>query len=77
MVRFVVRTSRLDDRLKTAMGIMAFAGVGIAMGIPFILIFSSILLHTPYLEVLVLICQVGGCVMTGIALGYFICRKEM
>ncbi|MFX1510504.1 MAG: hypothetical protein ACFFBR_09385 [Promethearchaeota archaeon] len=71
------RNSRLEDRLEVAMGFLAFVGVGIAMGIPFILIFSSILLHIPYLEVMVLICQVGGCIMTGIALGYFICRKEM
>lgn len=77
MVKVVVRISRLEDRVETAMGIMAFAGVVVAMGIPFILIFSSILLYIPYLEAIVLICQVGGCIMTGIALGYFICRKEM
>ncbi|MFX1565917.1 MAG: hypothetical protein ACFFCH_08000 [Promethearchaeota archaeon] len=73
----MARNFRLDDRLDFAMGIMAFAGIGVAMVIPFVLILSSIALHTSYPEFIVLFCQVGGCVMMGIALGYFICRKEM
>jgi hypothetical protein len=59
------------------MGILAFAGVGIAILIPSALILSSLFLQVPYLDFAVIACQVGGCVMTGVALGYFICRKEM
>lgn len=73
----MVRDYRFNDRLDFAMGIMAFAGAGVAILIPFVLIFASIFFQFPYLEVIVLACQVGGCIMIGISLGYFICRKEM
>ncbi len=73
----LVRDYRFNDRLDFAMGIMAFAGAGVALVIPFVLIITSIILHFPNLDIIVLACQVGGCVMIGVALGYFICRKEM
>ncbi len=66
-----------NDRLDFAMGILAFAGAGVAVLIPFVLIMASIIFHVPYLEIFVLACQVGGCVMIGLGLGYFICRKEI
>lgn len=65
------------DRWDFIMGVVAFAGIGIAVLMPSVLILSSLFLQVPYLDFVVVVCQVGGCVMTGVALGYFICRKEM
>ena len=73
----MAREHQVGDRLDFIMGILAFAGVGIAMLIPSALILTSLFLQVPYLDLAVITCQVGGCVMTGVALAYFICRKEM
>jgi hypothetical protein len=68
---------RCDTRLDLAMSLMAFAGVGIAVILPIILILTSTLFGIPNLDQLVIACQVGGCIMIGIGFGYFVCRKEM
>jgi hypothetical protein len=73
----MAREHRLGDRIDFIMGILAFAGVGIAVLIPSALIVSNIFLQVPHLDFAIIVCQVGGCVITGVALGYFICRKEM
>ncbi|MHA2406433.1 MAG: hypothetical protein ACXADB_07485 [Candidatus Hermodarchaeia archaeon] len=73
----MAREHPVGDRIDFIMGILAFAGVGIAVLIPSALILSSIFLPVHNLEFAIIACQVGGCVITGVALGYFICRKEM
>ena len=73
----MAREHRFDDRLDFIMGILAFAGLGIAILIPSAIILSSLFLQVPYLDFAVMVCQVVGCVITGVALAYFICRKEL
>lgn len=68
---------RFDARLDLVMSLMVFSGVGVAVILPIILILLSTLYAIPYLDQVVIACQVGGCVMIGIGFGYFICRKEM
>ncbi len=70
------RDSRFNDRLDFKMGIMAFIGVGIAVFVPFFLIVTSLILQIPFLDHLIMSCQVVGCIVTGVALSYFILRKE-
>jgi hypothetical protein len=67
---------QFSDRLDFVMGLMAFVGVGVAVLIPFIFIVASIILKIPFLDSIIIGCQVGGCVLIGVSLGYFICRKE-
>jgi len=73
----MARDYGFSDRLDFAMGIMAVVGVGVAVLIPLLLIISSIILQIPYIDHLVIVCEVTGCVIVGVALSYFICRKEM
>jgi hypothetical protein len=73
----MTREYRLDARLDLVMSVMALAGVGVAVLVPVILIFLSTLYSVPNLDQLVIACQLGGCIMIGVGLGYFICRKEM
>ena len=68
---------RFDARLDLVMSLVVFSGAGIAVILPIILILLSRLYAIPNLDQLVIVCQVGGCVMLVIGFSYFICRKEM
>ncbi|MFX1319355.1 MAG: hypothetical protein ACFE9D_12305 [Promethearchaeota archaeon] len=68
---------RFDAKLDLAMSLIIFSGAGIAVILPIILILLNTLYTIPNLDQLVIVCQVGGCIMLVIGFSYFICRKEM
>ena len=68
---------QLDSRLDLAMILMFVLGIGMAVILPIILILLNTLYVIPNLDQLVIVCQVGGCIMLVIGFSYFICRKEM
>lgn len=59
------------------MGIVTFAGAAVGVPLPFALIIMGIGFYLPNLELIIVGCQVIGCVMVVVGLGYFVCRKEI
>ncbi|MFX0078234.1 MAG: hypothetical protein ACFE8O_03255 [Candidatus Hermodarchaeota archaeon] len=73
----MVGDRRYEDKIDWIMGIVTFAGAAVGVLFPLALIFMGINLYLPNLELFIVACQVTGCVMIAVGLGYFVCRKEL
>jgi len=73
----LVDNRRYEDKMDWIMGIVAFAGAAVGVLLPFVLIMMGIGFYLPNLELFIVICQVAGCAMIVVGLGYFVCRKEI
>ena len=73
----MVDDSRYEDKMDWIMGIVTFAGAAVGVLLPFVLIMMGIGFYLPNLELFIVTCQVAGCAMIVVGLGYFVCRKEI
>jgi len=72
----LVNDRRYEDKMDWIMGIVTFAGAAVGVLFPFVLIMMGIGFYLPNLELFIVGCQVTGCAMIVVGLGYFVCRKE-
>jgi hypothetical protein len=73
----LVGDRRYEDKIDWIMGIVTFGGAAVGVFFPLILIVLGIGFYLPNLELFIVVCQVTGCAMVVVGLGYFICRKEV
>ncbi len=73
----LVDDRRYEEKLDWIMGIVTFAGAAVGVLFPFALIIMDIGFYLPNLELFIITCQVTGCAMIVVGLGYFVCRKEI
>lgn len=65
-----------EDRWDFVMGILVVCGAVITIAVPLVLMAISLVILTPFLNSMVMICQTIGCIIMAIGFAYFICRKE-
>ncbi len=68
---------RFNDRLDRFMGVLTVVGAVIAIVIPLAFILAGLFVTNPHLNLIVMTCQIAGCIFMFVGFGYFICRKEI